>query len=97
MKIDKTTCRGRYTYFSRICVYMNITEPLPESIKLEYQGGYGNISLIMNIFLLYVENSMNMAILLKYSLSITPNNRKEGNQREEEAPQRRMMGQDGYE
>lgn len=38
VKIAETTCRGRYTYFSRICVYMNISEPLPKSIELEYEG-----------------------------------------------------------
>jgi len=35
-KVAGTTKRGRYTSYVGICVYMNITEPLPEFIKLEY-------------------------------------------------------------
>jgi hypothetical protein len=38
VKIVEATARGRYTSFARICVYMNIFEPLPEMIELEYAG-----------------------------------------------------------
>ena len=38
VKIADSTSRGRYTYFSQICVYMNIFEPLPKMIELEYEG-----------------------------------------------------------
>ena len=38
VKIEDSTARGRYTSFARICVYMNISEPLPEMIELEYEG-----------------------------------------------------------
>jgi hypothetical protein len=38
VKIVEATVRGRYTSFARICVYMNIFEPLPEMIELEYAG-----------------------------------------------------------
>ena len=38
VKIAESTRRGRYPYFTQICIYMNITESLPKSIKLEYEG-----------------------------------------------------------
>ena len=38
VKIVEATARGRYTSFAIICVYMNIFEPLPEMIELEYAG-----------------------------------------------------------
>lgn len=38
VKIAESTARGRYTSFARICVYMNIFEPLLEIIDLEYEG-----------------------------------------------------------
>lgn len=38
VKIADSTARCRYTSFARICVYMNISEPLPEMIELEYEG-----------------------------------------------------------
>lgn len=38
VKIAEATARGRYTSFARICVYMNISEPLPDTIELEYAG-----------------------------------------------------------
>lgn len=38
VKIAETTYHRRHTSFARICVYMNISEPLPESIELEYEG-----------------------------------------------------------
>jgi hypothetical protein len=38
VKIVEATTRGRYTSFARICVYMNISEPLPDMIELEYAG-----------------------------------------------------------
>ena len=38
VKIAETTWRRRYTSFSRIYVYMNISEPFPENIELEYDG-----------------------------------------------------------
>lgn len=36
VKIAETTKRGRYTSYARICVYMNIAEPIPKSVELEY-------------------------------------------------------------
>eukprot|EP00253_Pinus_taeda_P012662 PITA_12662 len=36
VKVAESTKRGRYTSYARVCVYMNITEPLPEFIELEY-------------------------------------------------------------
>jgi len=30
VKIPETTKRGRYTLYARICVYMNIEEPIPK-------------------------------------------------------------------
>lgn len=36
VKVAESTKRGRYTSYARICVYMNITEPLPDTIELEY-------------------------------------------------------------
>jgi len=38
VKIAEATARGQYTSFTRICVYMNISEPLPDMIELEYVG-----------------------------------------------------------
>lgn len=35
-KVSESTKRGRYTSYVRICVYMNISDPLPEYIELEY-------------------------------------------------------------
>jgi len=34
VKVAKSTKRGNYTSYARICVYMNIAEPLPEYIEL---------------------------------------------------------------
>lgn len=36
VKVAETTKRGKYTSYARICVYMNIAEPPPEFIELEY-------------------------------------------------------------
>jgi len=36
VKVADITRRGKYTSYARICVYMNIVEPLPEHIELEY-------------------------------------------------------------
>lgn len=36
VKVAETTKRGRYTSYARKCVDTNITEPLSESIELEY-------------------------------------------------------------
>lgn len=36
VKISEAMKRGKYTSYARICVYMNIVEPLPEYIELEY-------------------------------------------------------------
>lgn len=36
VKVADTTRRGKFTSYARICVYMNIAEPLPEHIELEY-------------------------------------------------------------
>jgi len=35
-KIAESTKKGRYTSDARICVYMNITNPIPGSVELEY-------------------------------------------------------------
>eukprot|EP00253_Pinus_taeda_P004972 PITA_04972 len=36
VKIAEATKRGKFNSYARLCVYMNISEPLPESIELEY-------------------------------------------------------------
>lgn len=36
VKVADSTRKGRYTSYARICVYMNITKPLPDYIELEY-------------------------------------------------------------
>lgn len=36
VKEVESTKRGKYTSYARICVYMNIAEPLPKYIELEY-------------------------------------------------------------
>ena len=36
VKVADTTRKGRYTFYAQICVYMNITEPLPDCIEVEY-------------------------------------------------------------
>ena len=36
VKVADTTKKGKYTSYARLCVYMNIAEPLPEHIELEY-------------------------------------------------------------
>jgi len=36
VKVAESTKRGKYTSYARICVYMNIAEPLPEYIEVEY-------------------------------------------------------------
>lgn len=36
VKTAEATKRGKYTTYARLCVYMNIAEPLPEYIELEY-------------------------------------------------------------
>lgn len=36
VKVAESTKRGKYTSYARICVYMNIAEPLLEYIELEY-------------------------------------------------------------
>lgn len=36
VKVAESTKRGKYTSYARICVYMNIAEPLPEYMELEY-------------------------------------------------------------
>lgn len=36
VKVTKSTKRGRYTSYAKICAYMNITEPLQDFIELEY-------------------------------------------------------------
>lgn len=36
IKVADTTRKGRYTSYDQICVYMNITEPLPDCIEVEY-------------------------------------------------------------
>lgn len=36
LKVVDSMRRGKYMPYTRICVYMNITKPLRESIELEY-------------------------------------------------------------
>ena len=36
VKIAETTKRGRYTSYARICVYMNIANPILDIVELEY-------------------------------------------------------------
>jgi len=36
VKIAETTKKVRYTSYARICVYMNIANPIPDSVELEY-------------------------------------------------------------
>lgn len=36
VKVAESTKRGKYTSYARICVYMNIADPLPEFIEVEY-------------------------------------------------------------
>lgn len=36
VKIAETTKRGRYTSYARICVYMNIADPILDIVELEY-------------------------------------------------------------
>eukprot|EP00253_Pinus_taeda_P020851 PITA_20851 len=36
VKVAETTKRGKFTSYARICVYMNIEEPLPEYVEVEY-------------------------------------------------------------
>lgn len=36
VKVAESTKRGIYTTYARICAYMNIIEPLPDTIELEY-------------------------------------------------------------
>lgn len=36
VKIVESTKIGRYTSYVRICVYMNIANPIPGAVKLEY-------------------------------------------------------------
>lgn len=36
VKIAESTKKGRYTSCARICVYMNIANPIPEAVELEY-------------------------------------------------------------
>jgi len=36
IKIADTTKKGRYTSYARICVYMNLANPIPDTIELEY-------------------------------------------------------------
>lgn len=40
VKVANTTKRGKYTSYARLCVYMNIAEPLPEHIELEYHDSF---------------------------------------------------------
>jgi len=36
VKITESTKKGRYSSYARICAYMNIAEPIPGSVKIEY-------------------------------------------------------------
>ena len=45
VKVAESTKRGKYTTYSRICAYMNITEPLPDTIELEYHDEIWNQTL----------------------------------------------------
>lgn len=39
VKIVETTKKGSYTSYARICVYMNIANPIPNTVELEYDEG----------------------------------------------------------
>lgn len=45
VKVAESTKRGKYTTYARICAYMNITEPLPDLIELEYHDEIWNQTL----------------------------------------------------
>lgn len=36
VKIAEATKRGKYNSFARICVYMNLAEPIPDTVEVEY-------------------------------------------------------------
>ena len=36
VKIEKSTKKGRYTSYTRICVYTNIANPISRLVELEY-------------------------------------------------------------
>lgn len=36
VKVAESTKRGKFTSYARICIYMNIAEPLPEFVEVEY-------------------------------------------------------------
>lgn len=64
VKVAKLIRKGRYNSYARICVYMNINEPLLDYIELNNMMIYGNNPLTMSIFHLDADNVMNMATIL---------------------------------
>lgn len=42
VKIAEATKRGKYNAYARICVYMNLANPLPENIEIEYHDEIWN-------------------------------------------------------
>jgi len=60
VKVVESTKRGRYTSYTRICVYMNITVPLPDFIELEYHDEVWQQPVDYDIFRFGAEDVMNM-------------------------------------
>jgi len=60
--------RESYTSYARICVYMNISKPLPEYIELEYHDEIWQQPIITNIYLSGAERAMNTDITLNNAL-----------------------------
>jgi len=60
VKVVDSNCRGRYTSYARICVYMNITEPPREFVELEYQDEVWQQSLDYEHIPFDAEDVMNM-------------------------------------
>jgi hypothetical protein len=69
VKSSEATKQRRYTSYARICVYLNISKPLPGSIALNTMMRTGLKLLIMSTYLFVVENVMNMDIFSEISLS----------------------------
>lgn len=42
VKIAEVTKRGKYNAYARICVYINLANPLPENIEIEYHDEIWN-------------------------------------------------------
>jgi len=58
--IAETTKKGRHTSYARICVYMNIANPIPDTLELEYHEEVWQKTLDLNIYPLDAIDVMNM-------------------------------------